>query len=398
MKKELKFFADFLPYIKAILQKDIMASVVDHQSFIAYVPGDSLDVKLKVGSTVRSDDPILQTVKQNKPIVEVVPKEVYGIPFRSISYPIRNKKGECIGAIAVAESLDKEHTIKETLDGIMVNISQSNSGLAAISSEVNEMSVGIQELSSVVQEVNASIVEISELSEGISSSVDSVAHASKTVIKEAKNGIDAIKNINKTLDVTVDEIINIRTQIEHLSAAIDNANKTVSLINSIAEQTNLLALNASIEAARAGEHGRGFAVVADEVGKLAVQSKESSVEISDMMKGIQVEIKTVVEKVLSAVDKTEGNRESITTATTNIEVILKSIEGVDSEIQGVRTQINQQTKNTNEIRLAVDSITSTVDEKASSGLKINQMIKAQSAKMADFEKNLKHSSEALISL
>ena len=117
-----------------------------------------------------------------------------------------------------------------------------------------------------------------------------------------------------------------------------------------------------------------------------------------MMKGIQVEIKTVVDKVLSAVDKTEGNRESITNATTNIEMILKSIESVDTEIQGVRTQINQQSLNTNEIRIAVDSITSTVEEKAASGLKINQMIKEQSIKMADFEKNLKHSSDALISL
>lgn len=397
MKKEHKLFVEFLPYIKEVMQKDIMASVVDLNQFIAYVPGDAIDVKLKKGMPIPEGDPLRATIMGNKIITAVVPKEVYGVPFRAVTYPIRDKKGNCIGAIGIAESLVKEQHIVDTLEEIINRIGYSNKGLSTISEDVNDMAVGIQELSSVVEEVNASIVEITELSDNITNRVDSVARASQTVIKEAEEGINAVKNINATLTITVEEILKVRAQIEHLFNSIENANKTVSLINNIAEQTNLLALNASIEAARAGEHGRGFAVVADEVGKLAVQSKVSSVEIADMMKGIQTEIKNVVDKVNDAVSKTDSNKTSVEHATTNIERILTDIQSVDADIQGVRSQIERQAGNTNEIKQAVDAITVTIEEKASSGSSINSLLKKQSNELIQFEKEIKISTESLLS-
>lgn len=396
MKKEHKLFVEFLPFIKEVMQKDIMASVTDLKQFIAYVPGQALDVKLQKGVPIPEGDPLKATIQNNQIITAIVPKEVYGVPFRAVTYPIRDKKGNCIGAVGIAESLAKEQNIKEALDAIMDRISQSNAGISNISVEVNEMALGIQELSSVVEEVNASIVEISDLSENITERVDSVAISSQNVIEEAKDGILAVKNINQTLDLTVDEISKIKDQIEHLFDSIDKASKTVSLINSIAEQTNLLALNASIEAARAGEHGRGFAVVADEVGKLAVQSKESSIEIGEMMRGIASEITNVVSRVNDTVQKTDGNKASVALATQNIEQILTDIQGVDADIQGVRTQISKQAKNTNEIKHAVDSITATVEDKATAGSNINTLLKAQSQALDLFEKEIKKSAESIM--
>ncbi|MCA0384537.1 MAG: methyl-accepting chemotaxis protein [Firmicutes bacterium] len=396
MKKQHKLFVEFLPFIKEVLQKDIMASVTDLNQFIAYVPGDAIDVKVKKGMPIPEGDPLRATISNNQIITAIVPKEVYGVPFRAVTYPIRDKKGNCIGAIGIAESLVKEQRIKEALDDIVSKIEKSNHNISSISDDVHDMSLGIQELSSVVEEVNASIVEITDLSDRITSNVDSVANASQNVIKEAENGIVAVKNINDTLAVTVDEILRVREQIEHLNTSIENANKTVSLINSIAEQTNLLALNASIEAARAGEHGRGFAVVADEVGKLAVQSRTSSVEIGEMMKGIQNEIQAVVSKVNQAVQKTDSNKASVVVATQNIERILTDIQGVDHDIQGVRVQIKKQSNNTNEIRQAVDSITVTVEEKASVGTGINKKLKTQSDDMDRFEKEIRSTAKSLM--
>jgi len=396
MKKQHKLFVEFLPFIKEVLQKDIMASVTDLNQFIAYAPGDAIDVKVKKGMPIPEGDPLRATITNNQIITAIVPKEVYGVPFRAVTYPIRDKKGNCIGAIGIAESLVKEQRIKEALDDIVSKIEKSNHNISSISDDVHDMSLGIQELSSVVEEVNASIVEITDLSDRITSNVDSVANASQNVIKEAENGIVAVKNINDTLAVTVDEILRVREQIEHLNTSIENANKTVSLINSIAEQTNLLALNASIEAARAGEHGRGFAVVADEVGKLAVQSRTSSVEIGEMMKGIQNEIHAVVSKVNQAVQKTDSNKASVVVATQNIERILTDIQGVDHDIQGVRVQIKKQSNNTNEIRQAVDSITVTVEEKASVGTGINKKLKTQSDDMDRFEKEIRSTAKSLM--
>lgn len=396
MKKEHKLFVQFLPFLKEVMQKDIMASVTDLDKFIGYAPGTTLDVKVQVGSQIPAGDPIRETIRTNKIITAIVPKEVYGFPFRAVTFPIRDKRGNCIGAMGVAESLKKEQDIKETLEQIVEKISKSNSGISVISDDVSDMALGIQELSAVVEEVNASVVEINELANDITGTVDQVSKSSKNVIEDAKRGIQSVEKINTTIGQSVNEIGGIKSQIEHLNTSIDGAYQTISFINNIAEQTNLLALNASIEAARAGEHGRGFAVVADEVGKLAIQSKESSIEISAMMKDIQAEIAKIVERVNVVVKQQENDKPAITTAVTNIEKILEDIQAVDHGIEAVRTQIARQAGNTSEIRHAVDSITNTIEDKASMGANINELLKKQARELDHFETDIKASASHIL--
>ncbi len=102
-----------------------------------------------------------------------------------------------------------------------------------------------------------------------------------------KNSIDQVKEIIDDLGNQANVTLQSMHQLSESSRQIE---EIVGVISSISENINLLALNASIEASRAGEQGKGFAVVASEIRKLAENTKESTKNINDLTKKIQLEI------------------------------------------------------------------------------------------------------------
>lgn len=97
----------------------------------------------------------------------------------------------------------------------------------------------------------------------------------------------ARKAIENSREVCDEQRKRLMTAIEE-GKVVEEVKLMADGIGEISGQINLLALNASIEAARAGESGKGFAVVANEVGKLAEQTKETVIEIQDMIQKVRV--------------------------------------------------------------------------------------------------------------
>lgn len=383
-KNKFKVFTEFAPYLKKVMQKDIMISVTDREKFVAYEPGFKLDVKVKVGSQIPEKDPLRKTIATNEIIVATVPEEVYGIPFRAVTYPIQDNNGNCIGAVGIAESLEKEQVINNSLHNIVERIEETNSGIQETALEVDEIVNAIQEFSATTEEVTASVEGINNLSSNINHKINDVTDVSKKVINEAEEGIESVENINETMNNFINEVSHVKEKIQELDESIKSAYSMINLITDISNQTNLLALNASIEAARAGEHGKGFAVVADEVGKLAIQSQESASEISQIMNKIQNEISGVVGNVNKTVETANEGKNEIAKTTKHIEKILKDNDTVYESILNIKDFTDEQVINTKEIQKAISDLAISVDETAMNGVEINQNIQKQAEKIESF--------------
>lgn len=121
-----------------------------------------------------------------------------------------------------------------------------------------------------------------------------LAKASTSKAHESVSGtLEGMSVIRETVQETGKRIKQLGERSQEISHVID-------IINTIAERTTVLALNASMQAVAAGDAGRGFSVIADEIQRLAESSRESTGQISTLVRNIQQETNTTI----STMDKT----------------------------------------------------------------------------------------------
>lgn len=245
-------------------------------------------------------------------------------------------------------------SIKNSLDGILSNLSSTMSQIVESSEHVSngsrQMAAGSQALSQGAVEQAGAVEELEQSISDISKRVEETAANAS----QASRKVDAVGSQIFESNQKMHQMIVAMHEINNCSSEIE---KIIKTIETIASQTNILALNAAVEASRAGESGRGFAVVAEEVRTLAGQSAEASKTTSDLIERtiqavghgskIASETASQLEKAVSGVSEI--------VETTNI--IAEASRGQADHIAQVQERITQ-------ISQVVQTNTSTAQESA----------------------------------
>ncbi|QOX64160.1 hypothetical protein FRZ06_12835 [Anoxybacterium hadale] len=213
------------PVMQKVFPFDCMMGMADRERFIFYLPGEKLRHESPVGKAIIKGDGMWETMHYRQTFSAIIPKDVWGVTFKSIQTPLYGLDGEVIGAFGFGYSLENQEILQDAA-----------STIAASSQQLTASSLHLAE--------NAKLLQ---------------------------HKMDALRQSG-----------------DGMVGSLKKSDQVLVFIKEIATQSNLLGFNALLEAARAGQYGRGFSVVADEMRKLSVNSFSAVKEAQEILEGIQM--------------------------------------------------------------------------------------------------------------
>ena len=214
----------------------------------------------------------------------------------------------------IAESAQKTASLGESMQAMKESMEEVNSGS-------NDTAEAVQSQLNQTEEIQAMVEQVEKGTENI---IDSM-NQNKEAIAQGNANVGILV---KQAEETVESGKKVTEELSQLDTYMSQMNSILDIINSITSQTSLLALNASIEAARAGEAGRGFAVVTSEISQMAQQTKDSTVQISQLIENVSNAIQMVVEVSGSMISMIESQNETTEKTAESFTVIEKNSDNV----------------------------------------------------------------------
>ncbi|WP_051533602.1 methyl-accepting chemotaxis protein [Anaerovibrio sp. RM50] len=234
--------------------------------------------------------------------------------------------------------------------------------------------------------------------QNVTAAVEEARQSVSEAVEKSNEGNELASSTISEMNGVTDIVLESTDRVARLGERSKEIGHIVSVISGIAGQTNLLALNAAIEAARAGEQGRGFAVVAEEVRKLAEESQNAAQQISELIGNIQKETNDAVASMERGAKAAESGKENLSTTGDAFNQILDRVNhvretssSINETIKSLMGPIDELVKNIGNVTQQADNVSresqsvSAATEQQSAG--IDEIAEA-SRTLADYAQHL----------
>ncbi|MEY3032591.1 MAG: Methyl-accepting chemotaxis protein McpC, partial [Planctomycetota bacterium] len=208
---------------------------------------------------------------------------------------------------------------------------------------------------STTQTVTA-VEEITVTGKELARTMDAVNEMAGNTGAMAIEGRENLASMDDTMRQLADSTASFGSRLAEINERAKTINLAVTTITKVADQTNLLSINAAIEAEKAGEYGRGFLVIAREIRRLADQTAVASLEIEQVVKGMQLSVSSGVMEMDKFTKSVETGVTEIASISSQLAEIISSVKGISERFGQVAEGMQAQSQGAEQIRDAMNQV------------------------------------------
>lgn len=266
----IKAFDFMAPMLAEMFPEGAAMYMSDKDKLIKRQRSTKFDIpEMQVGDPVKEGGAVHDVIRTGKAVIKDVPAAVYGVPVLLTCSPVvDDNTNRVVATFGIATPRAMTNELKEM---------------------AHNLSTAMQQIAAAMQEMAATTSEVAQHQGNLNGEIHKIADLSD--------------------EITI----------------------VLNFIKQIADETKMLGLNAAIEAARAGDAGRGFGVVAEEIRTLSDKSKETVVQIRELINRIQNSISDTEQ----GADATLKVAEQQAAASQEINASIEEIAGLAERLQNI---------------------------------------------------------------
>lgn len=281
----------------------------------------------------------------------------------------------------IRQIVNSSEHIAGTSTQLFSSANESSSGAEQVAISMNDINDGINEVVDSISRSTDSIYDIDVELQAVTIEAKEMQTIAQKVEAHSKEGYKLVENALQQMNLIQQVMLESREAAQHLGSRSEEIGEIVNMITEIAQQTNLLALNAAIEAARVGEQGRGFAVVANEVKKLAEQSANAALSISDLVKGTQNDSTQVMNSIVKGNEAVDEGHQCINSTYENFKDIFNGVSSFKGGTNHLLEAIEKVKEAFGTISQSMKQISAVTQNQAAGSEQVAAVAQQQSAAM-----------------
>lgn len=101
----LQAFDSLSPYLPYFFEEDVFVGFTDRVRFLRFIPSQSMQPGISEGDPIPPGDAVYEALRLGRPVTKLIPQELYGVEFKAIGIPVKDKHGQVIGGIGIGRSI-----------------------------------------------------------------------------------------------------------------------------------------------------------------------------------------------------------------------------------------------------------------------------------------------------